>query len=158
MTTPTEKFPRISKTELITKERMSARPEKMREDYKKSVDRGRKSGRGRVVFTLYDLCESFCGGVLQQSSVDTVIDSSSASVQDEPADSVTDEVSEQDDEEVDLEAAVSQEGSKLAEATKKRRARVAEMLNTRKDNKMNQKLASEAQFLLSSSSTVTQGR
>ena len=67
-------------------------------------------------------------------------------------------MSEQDDEEVDLEAAVSQEGSKLAEATKKRRARVAEMLNTRKDNKVNQKLASEAQFLLSSSSTVTQGR
>ena len=55
-------------------------------------------------------------------------------------------MSEQDDEEADLEAAVSQEGSKLAEATKKRRARVAEMLNTRKDNKMNQKLASEAQF------------
>ena len=154
MTTPTEKFPRICKTELITKERMSARPEKMREDYKESVDRGRKSGRGRVVFTLYDLCESFCGRVLQQSSVDTGIDSSSASVQDESADSVTDEVSE----EVDLEAAVSQEGSKLAEATKKRRARVAEMVNTRKDNKMNQRLASELQFLLSSSSTVTQGR
>ena len=158
MTTPTEKFPRICKTEPITKERISANPEKMREDYKESVDRGRKSGRGRVVFTLYDLCESFCGGVLQQSSVDTGIDSSSAGVQDESADSVTDEVSEQDDEEVDLEAAVSQEGSKLAEATKKSRARVAEMLNTTKDNKMNQKLASEAQFLLSSSSTVTQGR
>ena len=156
MTTPTEKFPRICKTELITKERMMN--EKMREDYKESVDRGRKGGRGRVVFTLHGLCKSFCRGVLQQSSVDTGIDSSSASVQDESADSVTDEVSEQDDEEVDLEAAVSQEGSKLAEATKKSRARVAEMLNTTKDNKMNQKLASEAQFLLSSSSTVTQGR
>ena len=67
-------------------------------------------------------------------------------------------MSEQDDEEADFEEAVSQEGSKLAEATKKRRARVAKMLNTRKDNKINQKLTSEVQFLLSSSSTVMQGR
>ena len=29
---PNEKFPRISKTELITKERISAKPEKMRKD------------------------------------------------------------------------------------------------------------------------------
>ena len=50
-------------------------------------------------------------------SVDTGINSSSASVQNDSADSVTDEVSEQDDEEADFEAAVSQEGSKLAEAT-----------------------------------------
>ena len=41
----------------------------------------------------------------------------SGSVQDDSADSVTDEVSEQDDEEADFEAAVSQEDSKLAEAT-----------------------------------------
>ena len=67
-------------------------------------------------------------------------------------------MSEQDDEEADFEEAVGQEGSKLAEATKKRRARVAKMLNTRKDNKINQKLTSEVQFLLSSSSTVMQGR
>ena len=36
-----KKFPRISKTELITKERISAKPKKMRKDYKKSVDSGR---------------------------------------------------------------------------------------------------------------------
>ena len=36
-------------------------------------------------------------------------------------------MSEQDDEESDFEAAVRQEGSKLAEATKKRTARVTEM-------------------------------
>ena len=91
------------------------------------------------------------GGCPAVESVDTSIHSSSASVEDESADSVTNEVSEQDDEEADFEAAVSQEGSKLPEATKKRRALVAEMLNTRKDNKINQKLTSEAQFLLSSS-------
>ena len=92
----------------------------MRTDYKNCVDSGRKSGRGRVVFTLYDLCESFYGGgggFPAVESVDTGINSSSASVQDDSADSVTDEVSEQDDEEADFEAAVSHEGSKLAEAT-----------------------------------------
>ena len=31
---PNEKFPRIGKTELITKERISAEPKKMRKDYK----------------------------------------------------------------------------------------------------------------------------
>ena len=98
------------------------------------------------------------GGSPAVKSVDTGIDSRSASVQDESANSFTDEVSEQDDEEGDFEAAVSQEGSKLAEATKKRRARVAEMLNSRKDNKINQKLTSKAQFLLLSSSTARQGR
>ena len=44
----------------------------MREDYKSCVDSGRKSRRGRVVFTLYDLGESFYGGgegVFQQSRV-----------------------------------------------------------------------------------------
>ena len=57
------------------------------------------------------------GGFPAVESVDTGINSSSASVQDDSADSITDEVSEQDDEEADFEAAVSQEGSKLAEAT-----------------------------------------
>ena len=96
----------------------------MRKDYKNCVDSGRKSGKGGVVFTLYDLCESFYGGgggwgggFPAVESVDTGINSSSAIVQDDSADSVTDEVSEQDDEEADFEAAVSQEGSKLAEAT-----------------------------------------
>ena len=98
------------------------------------------------------------GGSPAVRSVDTGIDSSSPSIQDKAADSLTDKVSEEDREEADFEAAASQEGSKLAEPTKKRRARAAEMLNTRKDNKINQKLTSEAQFLLSSSSTVMQGR
>ena len=38
---PNEKFPCIGKTELITKERISAKPEKMRKDYKNFVDSGR---------------------------------------------------------------------------------------------------------------------
>ena len=64
---------------------------------------------------------------VESVELDTGINCSSASLQDESADSVSDEVSEQDDEESDFEAAVSQKGSKLAEETKKRRARVAEM-------------------------------
>ena len=89
---PKEKFPRIGKTELIAKERIWAKPKKMRKHYKKSLDSGRKSGRGRVVFTFCDLCESGGrgGGSPAVESVDTGIDSSSASVQDESADSVTD--------------------------------------------------------------------
>ena len=55
-------------------------------------------------------------------------------------------MSEKDYEEADFESTVSQEGSKSAEATMKRRARVAEMLNSRKDEKINQKLTSEVQF------------
>ena len=109
-----EKFRRIGKTELITKERIPAKLKKMRTDYKKAVDSGRKSRGGKIVFAFYDLCEPLWGRFLAVESVDTGIDSSSASVQDESADS--DEVSKQDDEEADFEAAVSQEGSQLAEA------------------------------------------
>ena len=61
-------FPVLVKPELITKERISAMLKKMRTDYKKDVDSGRKSGRGRVVFTFCNLCESLWG-VLQQSRV-----------------------------------------------------------------------------------------
>ena len=89
----------------------------MRKDYKKSVDSGRKSGKGRVVFTFYDLREflwegSGGKGFLQQSRV--LIQASilaQASVQDESVIlSLMKYVSEQDDEEADVEAAVSKRG------------------------------------------------
>lgn len=51
---PNEQFPCVGKTEFITKERVSAKL-KMRTEYKKAVDSGRKSGGGRVVFTFYNL-------------------------------------------------------------------------------------------------------
>ena len=52
---PNQQFPRVGKTEFTTKERVSAKLKKMRTDYKKGVDSGRKSGRGRVVFIFYNL-------------------------------------------------------------------------------------------------------
>ena len=53
---PNEQFPHVSKTEFITKERVSAKLKKMRTDYKTAVDSGRKSAGGRVVFTFYNVC------------------------------------------------------------------------------------------------------
>lgn len=72
---PNEQFPRTGKTEFITKERVSAKLKKMRTDYKKAVDSGRKSGGGRVVFTFYNLCESLWGGSPAVESVSTGLDS-----------------------------------------------------------------------------------
>ena len=144
---PNEQFPRVGKTEFITKERVSAKLKKMRTDYKKAVDSGRKSGGGRVVFTFYNLCESLWGGSPAVESVSTGLDS--ADVQDE-AESITEELSERDEQEEGSslsEADKSQEECKLDETTKKRRATITEMLNNRKEKKINQKLTSDAQFL-----------
>ena len=129
---PNEQFPRVGKTEFITKERVSAKVKKMRTDYKKAVDSGRKSGGGRVVFTFYNLCESLWGGSPAVESVSTGLDS--ADVQDK-TESITEVLSEQDEQEEGSslsETDKNQEECKLDETTKKRRAKITEMLNNRK--------------------------
>ena len=75
---------------------------------------------------------SLSGEVPQLSSLD------SADVQDE-AESITNELSERDNQEEASslsEADKNQEECKLNETTKKRRAKVAEMLNNRKDKQI----------------------
>ena len=54
-----EKFPNKS---TITKERITAKLKSIRTSFKKAADAGRKSGDGKVVFMLYDLCENLWGG------------------------------------------------------------------------------------------------
>ena len=52
---PNEQFPHVDQTDFITRARASAKLKKMRTDYKKAVDSGKKRGGGRVVFTFYNL-------------------------------------------------------------------------------------------------------
>ena len=100
-----------------------------------------------MVFTFYNLCESLWGGSPAIESVSRGLDSSD--VQDK-AESITEVLSEQDEQEEGSslsETDKNQEECKLDETTKKRRAKITEMLNNRTEKKINQKLKSDAQFL-----------
>ena len=46
----------------VTKERVAAKIKKVRASYKEAVDKGRRSGGGRLVLVWYDLCASIWGG------------------------------------------------------------------------------------------------
>ena len=67
-------FLRASSTNLLTKERTSAKIKRIRSNYKKAVDARRRSGGGRIVLTFYDLCENVWGGSPAVQSIDGEID------------------------------------------------------------------------------------
>ena len=58
-----EKYPNAEKIgEVLTKDRISAKLKIIRADFRKAIDKGKRSGGGRVVFTFFDLCEQLWGG------------------------------------------------------------------------------------------------
>ena len=59
-----EKFPRCKDLDSITKERVSAKLKSIRTNFKKTVDTGKRSGGGKIIFTFYELCERIWGGCL----------------------------------------------------------------------------------------------
>ena len=57
-----DEYPRLSKLEEITKERISAKLKIIRKNYKNAVDCGKRGGCGRVVMTFYNLCHDIWAG------------------------------------------------------------------------------------------------
>ncbi len=55
-------FPRVETKHELTKERITQKLKKLKNNFRKAVDSGRKSGGGRVVCTLYDECYEIWGG------------------------------------------------------------------------------------------------
>ena len=57
---------------LITKDRIAAKVKTIRKNYKKAVDRGRRSsGGGRVACTFYDLCNDIWSGSPATQGIDS---------------------------------------------------------------------------------------
>ena len=73
--TSSEEFPHTA--EEITKERVAAKLKKIQAAYKKALDAKRQSGRGgRVVMTLYDVCNDIWGRCPAANSLEDGMDSS----------------------------------------------------------------------------------
>lgn len=167
-TDSSEEFPRGSCLHQLTKERMAAKIKRIRGNYKKAVDAGRRSGGGRIVLTFYDLCDRIWGGSPAVQSIDGAIDSSEVLVDPSdkqgrsrelsvsPAPSQANETSstfvglnefcQSGDEEIGDER--NDDNIDLNSlATKERRAKISELLKNRKDNKMTNKLSCETQML-----------
>ena len=81
-TSESEKFPNYTNIEeKITKNRIAAKLKKIRTNFRKAVDTGRKSGGGRIVFSFYDLCEKIWGSSPAVNSIPGGIDSSDSQYQ-----------------------------------------------------------------------------
>ena len=52
-----EEFPYGEYTQELHKARITSKTKKIRSDYKKAVDSGKRSGGGRIIMTFYDLCQ-----------------------------------------------------------------------------------------------------
>ena len=64
-----EKFSRSDDLDSITKEWISDKLKSIRTNFKNTVDTGKKSGGGRIIFTFYELCERIWGGCPTVNSI-----------------------------------------------------------------------------------------
>ena len=71
-----EEYPNFADPSKITKERIIARLKRIKLNFRKAIDSGRRSGGGRVVLALYDECNDVWGGSPAVESIDHGIESS----------------------------------------------------------------------------------
>ena len=62
-------YPNSKSLQRITKERIAAKLKTVQKNFKKAVDSGKRSGRGRVVVTYYDLCHDIWAGSTSTNSI-----------------------------------------------------------------------------------------
>ncbi len=65
-----EAFPKSLSLETISKDRICIKVKTIRGNFKKAVDKGRRSGGGRIVMTFYDLCSDIWAGAPATKSID----------------------------------------------------------------------------------------
>ena len=139
-----EKFPRGSDAaRSFNKERIQNKLKRIKLNFRKAVDKGRRSGGGRVVTTFYDECceiwsgapavESISGGIEALSSSSTVDLDSSRELDDENAEVPV--VSVEEEEPVS--------NGKVAE----RRQLLQKQLKEKRDSKLAKKLSTDGQLL-----------
>eukprot|EP00112_Aurelia_sp_Birch-Aquarium-sp1_P016380 Seg3708.3 transcript_id=Seg3708.3/GoldUCD/mRNA.D3Y31 product="hypothetical protein" protein_id=Seg3708.3/GoldUCD/D3Y31 len=71
-----EEYPNFADPSKITKERIIPRLKRIKLNFRKAIDSGRRSGGGRVVLALYDECNDIWGGSPAVDSIDHGIESS----------------------------------------------------------------------------------
>ena len=81
-----ENYPKVGDSEkysnydfveaVITKERVSVKLKKIKTQFKKAVDCGKKSGGGRIGFTFYTICQNIWGNSPAVTAIGNSVDSS----------------------------------------------------------------------------------
>ena len=70
-------FPHLATKAEFTKERLTAKIEKIKTSFRKAIDSGSKSGGGRVVYELYDDCYEIWAGCPAAESISNGIETAS---------------------------------------------------------------------------------
>ncbi len=65
-----EEYPKSQCLDSVTKDRIAAKLKSIRKNYKKAVDKGKRSGGGRVVMTFYDICQDIWAGAPATTSIE----------------------------------------------------------------------------------------
>ena len=77
-----EEFPHSNDEAAFTEERITAKIRKVKNNFRKALDSGRRSGGGRLVFTLYEDCSAIWSGCPSAESIAGGIETSSINAND----------------------------------------------------------------------------
>ena len=71
-----KEFPRDHPKQIFTKDRMAQKAKRIRQNFRKAVDAGKRSGGGRIVTEFFDICEEIWAGCAGTEPVEGAIESS----------------------------------------------------------------------------------
>ena len=118
---------------------------KIRSDYKKAVDLGKRSDRGRIMMTFYDLCWDIWAGSPATTSLSSGFDSSMAS-EDSTVQRIALRVEKEKAEE--MSALSDNENNEIKiQQSNNRRAHISKYLKDEKAKRLSKKLSSEVQSI-----------
>ena len=100
--------------EVLTKDWISAKLKIIRADFRKAIDKGKRSGGERVVFTFFDLCEQLWGGNPAFTAIENRIDSQGAYLE-ESFSSLTSDATNCNDTSIDMSMLTHQENDEIDE-------------------------------------------
>ena len=75
-----QKYPNCSNPSVISRDKIIPKIKRIKMQFRKAVDSGRRSGGGRVVLSLYDECSEIWGGCPAVESLSNGIESSSMGI------------------------------------------------------------------------------
>ena len=139
-------FPNSKDKSVFSKERLIGKIKKLKLNFRKAIDSGKRSGGGRVVTNLYDECLEIWSGPpavdSMPSGLESSVETAYASDSEGNGASVSFTATGNDH---------KQDGNTSASATvennSERRKLVSEMIKGRKDSKLTKKLSTENQLL-----------
>ena len=156
----TEEFPNTMDPSIFTKDRVAPKIKRIKTSFRKAVDRGRRSGGGRIVMALYDECYEIWAGSPAVESIQEGIESSSSDYSSATCDLQTEQsssycesqspIESEENDELDEgeaeEPCPSKKPSSRKNMAEARRSLLSN-LREKKDGKLTKRLSTDAQLL-----------